>query len=49
MNYPDCIDAEMRELLDAMSVVVVPRTKRKARVITNWHAPYYSQNRYTRM
>ena len=47
MNYPDFIDAEMRELLDAMSVAVVPRSKRKACVRTHWHTPYYSHGRYS--
>lgn len=47
MNYPDFIDAEMRELLDAMSKVVVPRSKRKAYVKTNLHTPYYMKGRYT--
>ena len=46
MNYPDYVDAEMRELLDALSVAVVPRKKRKACVRTNWHTPYYSHGRY---
>ena len=45
-NYPDFIDAEMRELLDTMSKTVVPRSKRKAVVRTNWHTPCYSHNRY---
>ena len=47
MNYPDYIDAEMRELLDAMSKIVVPRARRKARVRTSWHTPYYMKGRYT--
>ena len=42
MNYPDYIDAEMRELLDTMGKVIVPRAKRKACVRTSWHVPYYS-------
>ena len=47
MNYPDYVDAEMRELLDALSVAIVPMSKRKACVRTNWHTPYYSRRRYT--
>lgn len=49
MNYPDYIDAEMRELLDTMSKAVVSRKNRKASVRTNWHAPYYSRGRYSRI
>lgn len=46
MNYPDYVDAEMRELLDTLSKAVVPRSKRKAYVSTNWHTPYYTKGRY---
>lgn len=49
MNYPDYIDAEMRELLDAMGKAVVPRSKRKACVRTNWYTPCYSRSRYKRI
>ena len=49
MNYPDFIDAEMRELLDTMGKAVVPRRKRKACVRTNWHTPYYAKGRYSRL
>lgn len=45
-NYPDFIDAGMRDLLDTMSKAVVPRSKRKAVVRTNWHTPCYSHSRY---
>lgn len=46
MNYPDFIDAEMRELLDTMGKVVVPRSKRKAVARTNLHTPYYTKGRH---
>jgi len=46
MNYPDFIDPEMRDLLDTMHKALVPRSKRKAVVRTNWHTPCYSRNRY---
>lgn len=46
VNYPDFIDQEMRDLLDAMGKGLVPRSKRKAVVRTNWHAPCYARNRY---
>ena len=46
MNYPDFIDEEMRELLDMMDKVVVPRSKRKAVVRKNLHTPYYTKGRY---
>lgn len=46
MNYPKFIDAEMRDLLDTMSKSVVPQSKRKAVVSTNWHTPHYSKIRY---
>ena len=49
MNYPDYVDAEMRELLDTLGAAIVPRSKRKACVRTNWHAPYYSGRRYRSM
>lgn len=49
MNCPGFIDAEMRELIDAMSKAVVPISKRKAYVKTNWHAPYYSRKRYSKL
>lgn len=49
MNYPDYIDAEMRELLDVMGTAVVPRSKRKAVVRTNRHVPYYTRGRYRRI
>lgn len=46
MDYPNFIDPEMRELLDAMSKAIVPRKNRKAVVRTNWHTPCYSHSRY---
>lgn len=46
MNYPDYVDAEMRELLDTMKKVVVPRRKRRAVVRTNWYTPCYSHSRF---
>lgn len=49
MGYPDYVDAEMRELLDVLGASVVPRSKRKACARTNWHVPYYSRNRYTKI
>lgn len=49
MNYPDYVDAEMRELLDTLGAAIVPRSKRKACVRTNWHVPYYSGRRYRSM
>ena len=49
MNYPNYIDAEMRELLDALGTAVVPRRKRKPVFRTNPHAPYYSKGRYRRI
>ena len=48
MNYPNYIDAEMRELLDVLGTAIVPRKKRKAVVRTNHHVPYYSKGRYSR-
>ena len=47
MKYPDFIDKEMRELLDTLSEIYVPRSKRKACVKTNWSVPYYKKGRYT--
>ncbi len=43
------IDPEMREILDALGKAIVPRSKRPARVRTNWHVPYYSSSRYRRI
>lgn len=40
------IDPDMRELLDALSQCIVPRSRRRAAVRTNYHAPYYSSSRY---
>ena len=49
MNYPDYIDPEMREILDALAPAIVPRQKRPAVVRTNRHEPYYSRSRYRRL
>ena len=49
MDYPNYIDAEMRELIGALGTIVVPRKKRKAVVRTNWHTPYYTKGRYRRI
>lgn len=46
MNYPDFVDKEMCDLLDTMGKAIVPRSKRNARVKTNWHTPCYSHSRY---
>ncbi|MBR1447337.1 MAG: hypothetical protein IJ588_01140 [Prevotella sp.] len=43
------IDPDMRELLDALSKCIVPRSRRKAVWHTNWHTPYYSPGRYKRV
>ena len=47
MNRSD-IDPEMQELMALLSKAVVPRSRRKAAVRTNYHAPYYSPSRYSR-
>ena len=47
--YPDFIDADMRELLDELGKAIVPAHKRKPVFRTNWHVPYYSKNRYTKI
>lgn len=49
MDNFSAIDKEMRELLDAFRKAIVPRSERKACVRTNWHTPYYSRGRYTKM
>ena len=43
------IDPEMREILDALGTAIVPRSKRPARIRTDWHAPYYSRSRFRRI
>lgn len=43
------MDSEMRELIEALGKAIVPPGKRKAVWRTNWHAPYYSQERYKRV
>lgn len=45
MSTPS-IDPEMRELMDALSQCIVPRSRRRTAVRTNYHAPYYSSSRY---
>lgn len=40
------IDPEMQELMSLLSSAIVPRSRRKAVVRTNYHAPYYSKSRY---
>ena len=45
MNRSD-IDPEMQELMALLSKAVVPRSRRKAVVRTNYRAPYYSKSRY---
>ena len=40
------IDHDMRELIDALSQCIVPRSRRRVAVRTNYHAPYYSSGRY---
>ena len=42
------IDPEMQELIELLSTAIVPRSRRKAAVRTDYHAPYYSKNRYRR-
>lgn len=49
MNYPDFIDAEMRELLDTMKQAIVPSSKRKPVERTNYHVPYYLCGRTFRL
>ena len=40
---------EMRELLDVLGTVVVPRKKRKECLVENTHVPYYAKGRYRRI
>lgn len=47
MTYQD-MDEDMLELFGALSKAVVPRSRRKAAVRTNRHAPYYTDSRYRR-
>lgn len=47
MRRPD-IDPEMQELIELLSTAIVPRSRRNAAVRTDYHSPYYSQNRYRR-
>ena len=42
------IDPEMQEMISLLSTAIVPRSRRKAVVRTNYHAPYYSPSRYSR-
>ena len=43
----DWMDDDMKELMQALSQCVVPRSQRRAVVRTNYHAPYYSRSRYS--
>lgn len=44
------IDPDMRELLDALGTMIVPRRAgRRAVWHENLHSPYYSRNRYKRV
>ena len=43
----DWMDDDMKELMQALSQCVVPRSQRRAVVRTNYHSPYYSRNRYS--
>lgn len=40
------IDPEMHEMISLLSTAIVPRSRRKAVVKTNYHATYYSKSRY---
>lgn len=43
------MDAEMRELVNALGAIIVPRENRKSVWRLNRHAPYYSRHRYRRV
>lgn len=43
------IDPEIQELMALLSSAIVPRSRRKAAVRTNYNAPYYSPSRYRRI
>ena len=43
------IGPEMRELMDALSHYIIPRSRYRAVVRTKYHTPYYSSNRYCYM
>lgn len=45
MTHAD-INPEMQELMALLSSAIVPRSRRKAVVKVNAHAPYYSRSRY---
>lgn len=49
MEYPDYIDADMRELMDVLGTIIVPRHKRKTVYRDRLHTPYYSRGRYARL
>ena len=49
MEYPKYVDPQMREILNLLGKAIVPREKRKAVVRTNYHRPYYSRGRDTRI
>lgn len=40
------VDPEMQELVALLSSAIVSRSRRRAAVRTNYHAPYYSKSRY---
>ena len=43
------IDPDMRELLDTLGTMIVPRSRRRAVWRENLHSPYYSPGRYKRL
>lgn len=47
MNHVD-MDPEMQEMMSLLSSAIVPRSRRKAVVRTNYRSPYYSKSRYSR-
>lgn len=49
MEYTDYMDAEMREIMNALGEAVVPRHKRKTVYRDRLHTPYYSRGRYARL
>ena len=40
------VDPEMQEIVALLSPAIVPRSRRRAAVRTNYHAPYYNKSRY---
>ena len=47
MNYLDYMDADMRELVEALGRAIVPRKNCRSVYRENLHTPYYSRGRYT--